>query len=140
MDKASYDIRIKQWLGVIQEANASGMTKSSWCELSGISLRQFYYWQKKVRNYALTQAASLSTEDQQDTSLSPAGKGQKTTVFCELPVSTGSPQLSPFNGHGVVNTSFIPELVLQCNSFQLLISHEITEKTLSTVLSVLSHV
>jgi|GEM_PF-3972298 len=32
MDKASYEIRIRQWIGVIQEANASGMSKRSWCE------------------------------------------------------------------------------------------------------------
>lgn len=140
MDKASYEIRMKQWISVIQEANTSGMSKSSWCELNGISPRQFYYWQKKVRDYALSQTPSLSTVNQLDTSLSPAGKDKTMTVFYELPVPKEHTQSSPSNGHCLVNTAFMPELVLQCDSFQLLISHAVTEKTLSTVLAVLSHV
>lgn len=140
MDKASYEIRIKQWIGVIQEANASGMTKSSWCEQSGISLRQFYYWQKKVRDYALAQTLSPSAAQHQDIPHSPARKDRNRSVFCELPAPTGHMQLSPLNGQCTVNTAFMPELVLQCERFQLLIGNAITEKTLATVLAVLSHV
>jgi len=140
MDKASYEVRIKQWLSINQEANASGLTKSSWCELNGISPRQFYYWQKKVRNFALTQTHSRSTDRQYDTSFSTEGKDKRATVFCELPAPTEHSQISPSNGQTIGNTTFVPELVLQCGSFQLLLSHAITEKTLSTVLSVLNHV
>lgn len=140
MDKASYEIRIKQWIGVIQEANASGMTKCSWCEQSGISPRQFYYWQKKVRDYALAQTIPPSTVGHHDTPPSPAGKERDLPVFCELPAPTEPRQLSPFNGQCTVNTTFMPELVLQCDRFKLLIGNSINEKTLATVLSVLGHV
>ena len=131
MDKTSYETRIKHWIGVIHEANASGMTKRSWCELSGISIKQFYYWQKKVRDYTLAQTIPPSTMNQHDTSLSPAAVNERNLpVFCELPTPTGQKRLS----------AFVPELVLQGERFQLLIGNAVTEKTLSTVLSVLSHV
>jgi len=130
MDKASYEIRIRHWIGVIHEANASGMTKRSWCELSGISIKQFYYWQKKVRDYTLAQPHHPSTMNQHGTSLSPAVNEKNLPVFCELPTPTGQKRLS----------AFVPEMVLQGERFQLLIGNAVTEKTLSTVLSVLSHV
>jgi len=130
MDKSSYEIRIRHWIDVIHEANASGMTKRSWCELSGISIKQFYYWQKKVRDYTSAHPSHPSTMNQHGTPLSPAMKQKNLPIFCELPIRTGQKRLS----------TFVPELVLQGECFQLLIGNAVTEKTLSTVLSVLSHV
>lgn len=140
MDKASYEIRIKQWIGIIQEANASGMTKGSWCEQNGISLRQFYYWQKKVRDCAIAQAASGTAADHHNKPLPLEGKGNDLPVFYELPVPAGQGHLSDSNGQYTADTAFIPELVLQYDRFRLLVGSAVTEKTLSTVLSVLSHV
>ena len=140
MDKASYEIRIRQWIGVIQEANASGMSKRSWCEQNGISLKQFYYWQKKIRDYTLAQTISPSTVEHYNASYSSAGKERSQSVFCELPVPTEHRQLSPLSEQCTLNTTFMPEVVLQCDSFKLLIGNAVTEKTLATVLSVLSHV
>lgn len=140
MNKESYEIRVKQWGGIIQEANASGMSKSSWCEQNGILLRQFYYWQKKVRDYALAQLPSQYATTQHDTPLSPAKIEKDLPVFCELSAPTVRKGLSPFNEQTSINTTFVPELILQSDQFQLLIGNKITEKTLSTVLSVLSHV
>ena len=57
IDKTSYKIGLKQCIGIIREANDSGMDKCSWCEQNGISHRQFYYWQRKVRDCAIAQAA-----------------------------------------------------------------------------------
>ena len=140
MDKASYEIRIKQWTGIIQEANASGMAKCSWCKQNGISLRQFYYWQKKVREWVLAQTASPSAVDPHNSPLLLDGKGNDRPVFCELPVPAGQGQPSDSSRHYTADTSFIPELVLQYDHFRLLVGSGVTEKTLSTVLSVLNHV
>lgn len=140
MDKASYEIRIKQWIGIIQKANASGMAKCSWCEQNGISLRQFYYWQKKARDYALAQTPSPSAADPHNTPLPLEGKRNDLPVFCELPAPAGQGQMSASNGKYTADTAFIPELVLQYDRFRLLVGSEVTEKTLSTVLSVLRHV
>lgn len=140
MDRASYEIRIKQWIGIIQEANASGMTKCSWCQHNGISLRQFYYWQKKVRDYALSHTPSPSAADPHSTPLLMEGKRENLPVFCELPLPPVQGHLSAPNRPCTADTAFMPELVLRYGRFRLLIGNTITEKTLSTVLSVLSHV
>lgn len=140
MNKESYEIRIKQWRSMIQEANASGMVKRSWCELNGISIKQFYYWKKKVKDYDSSQKLSPSVKESLTTSPSVAEKDKNQPVFCELSASAEPIRLSPLSGQFIQDTSFMPELILGCDRFQLLIGHAITEKTLSTVLSVISHV
>ena len=49
MDQDTYDARITKWESLIREANSSGISKSEWCQLHGISKYKFYYWQRKVQ-------------------------------------------------------------------------------------------
>lgn len=49
MDERVHEVRKKNWVEIIEACNASGQNKSEWCRENGISLRQFYYWQKKLR-------------------------------------------------------------------------------------------
>lgn len=53
MESEVYKIRLARWKSLVYEANNSGMVKNEWCRLNGISARQFYYWQKKVRELEL---------------------------------------------------------------------------------------
>ena len=53
MDKEVYKIRLDKWRKLIYEANTCGMKKTEWCRINGVSRKQFYYWQKKVRAQAL---------------------------------------------------------------------------------------
>lgn len=49
MDQIAHDVRLQQWAQLIQECNASGGSKKQWCQDRNISLRQFYYWQRRIR-------------------------------------------------------------------------------------------
>ncbi len=40
-----------KWAEIIREANNSGLTKTEWCRQNDIRIRQFYYWQKVVREH-----------------------------------------------------------------------------------------
>ena len=53
MDKAVMSVRMKKWAGIIQEAATSGLTKTEFCAQKGIDRRQFFHWQKKIREYVL---------------------------------------------------------------------------------------
>lgn len=53
MDTEVYKIRIDQWRKLIYEANTCGMKKTEWCRQNGVTIKQFYYWQKKIRALAL---------------------------------------------------------------------------------------
>ena len=46
-------VRMKKWAGIIQEAATSGLTKTEFCARNGIDRRQFFHWQKRIREYVL---------------------------------------------------------------------------------------
>ena len=45
---------LKEWMSIIQECKASGMTNKDWCRMNGISLSKFYRRQTQVREYLLS--------------------------------------------------------------------------------------
>ena len=61
MDESTRRIRMKQWMKIIQDWSASGQPKNQWCSENGVTLRQFYYWQRIIRQ-ELSEASGLSTD------------------------------------------------------------------------------
>lgn len=49
-----HNLKIAEWTRLIQERQASGLTVESWCEKTGTSRDQYYYWLRRVRNAACT--------------------------------------------------------------------------------------
>lgn len=44
MDKITHQVRAERW--------ASGMNRTAWCKANGISDKQFFYWQRILRQEA----------------------------------------------------------------------------------------
>lgn len=53
MDKRIIDYRLSEWARIVKAISESGLTKVDWCRRNKVSLRALYYWQKKLRDYAL---------------------------------------------------------------------------------------
>ena len=49
MDQKTHLVRMEQWAPIIKECCASGLSKRAWCMQNGIKVKQFYYWQRKIR-------------------------------------------------------------------------------------------
>jgi hypothetical protein len=47
-------VRIQEWVELIKERNASGMTIRKWCEFKGLSENKYYYWLRRIRKTACT--------------------------------------------------------------------------------------
>ena len=71
-------VRIQEWVELIKERNASGMTIREWCESKGLSENQYYYWLRKIRRTACT-----ALEDRSD--LTPQIKGD-APAFAQINV------------------------------------------------------
>lgn len=135
MDKATNDIRLREWAAIVREANNSGMHKKVWCEQNGISVRRFYYWQKKLREHLLTSSQG-STLPAVQCKASSAGAGHEETlpVFCELKApDPAESQERP----DIAAPVFSPELMLDCGQYRILVGSGIRTATLSTVLEVI---
>lgn len=52
MDKITHQVRAEHWAKIMNECINSGMSKTAWCRANGISVMQFFYWQRILRREA----------------------------------------------------------------------------------------
>ena len=129
-------VRMKKWAGILQEAAASGMTKVAWCEQNGINRRQFFHWQKKIREFVLEQhpELGLSVPDGQIRAVN----NQMTSslpIFYELKPQTALPS-APANNP---DSSFSAEAMIQLGQCQVYVGSTTSERILAMILSAIQH-
>ena len=58
--KVATQYRLSRWAKTIQARQESGQNIKDFCQAMGISKSQYFYWQRKLRNFACTE---LSMQD-----------------------------------------------------------------------------
>lgn len=133
MNKEVRMVRLQQWMDLLQQVAASGIPKCTWCDQNGVPRRQFFYWQKKVQEYILSQ-------QQPGLPLPADGEGSgvsgllspKAPAFCEL-----KPSSLLHGSHVEPTTSLSAGIMLQIGQYQVFVGNTADEHTLAMVLSVL---
>lgn len=136
MDKAVMSVRMKKWAGILQEAAASGMTKVAWCEQNGINRRQFFHWQKKIREFVLEQhpELGLSVPEGQIRAVN-SQMTSSLPIFYELKPQTAlscAPADNP-------DSPFSAEAMIQLGESRVFVGNMTSERTLAMILSVIQH-
>ena len=133
MNKDVRMVRLQQWMDLLQQVAASGIPKCTWCDQNGVSKRQFFYWQKKVQEYLLSQQKpELPLPATGEGAGIPAILSPKPPVFCEL-----KPSSQLHGGHVEPVTSLPAGIMLQIGQYQVFVGNTANEHTLAMVLSVL---
>ena len=52
---------LQEWTARFAECRSSGMTVRAWCEAQGLSIKTYYYWEKRVAARANQQAIVPTT-------------------------------------------------------------------------------
>ena len=60
MDKITHQVRAEHWTKIMNECINSGMSKTAWCRANGISVKQFFYWQRILRREAFENSRNSS--------------------------------------------------------------------------------
>lgn len=125
MDKNSYKVRREQWLRIVMECNSrdQSIPKIQWCQMNGVNIKSFYYWQHQFRNELLIQGAASATQ---------------IPAFVDI---TSQVSRSALISEEVVSAerTLIPELMIQSGDFRVYVSGAVHEQTLDTVMKVLRH-
>ncbi len=139
MDQAVMSVRMKKWAGIIQEAVNSGLTKTEFCEKNGINRRQFFLWQKRIREYVLEHNPELGLPLPQRGQIQQIREVNaqilpSLPVFCEL-----KPQKEEnfVPASQIPMNAFCPEAMIQCGKYQIFVVESATERTLTIILSVI---
>lgn len=133
MDIDVYRLRLARWQRLVYEANTSGMKKTEWCRINGVSTKQFYYWQKKVRAMALDEMTGENGQEKE---------GQEPLAESRLPafVELRPPAASgclPDGGPFLQEDPSVAPLTLQFGRFQLQIRENASESMLRMAVRVL---
>lgn len=127
MDKIAHEVRVQEWFSIIQACNTSGQPKKQWCEEHGISVRKFFYWQKKIR------AELYSEAKKKDSTILPVPRIEATQlspVFAEIPANP-----VPIDTSG----AFQPDAVITVGRVSVQLSGAATKELLDRISGVLTH-
>ena len=91
---ATNQIRTQQWAQIIQDRNNSGLKVDEYCELHQLSRHAYYYWLRKVKEAALTEAGFVELKAPSASIVNAATPQMMSSSFsAELTVSVGDIQL-----------------------------------------------
>ena len=125
MDKNSYKVRRERWLRIVTECNSrdQSIPKIQWCQMNGVNIKSFYYWQHQFRNELLIQGAASTAH---------------VPAFVDI---TSQVSRSALKSEEFISAerTLVPELMIQSGDFRIYVSGAVHEQTLDTVMKVLRH-
>jgi transposase-like protein len=82
VQKATHEIRLRQWTGIIKECRGSGKSVKSWCKENGISEKSYFYWQRRAREAACQELTAY--QEKQVTKAEPGGTSVPVLAECRI--------------------------------------------------------
>ena len=61
--KITRDLRMRNWMQIIEQCQASGLTTKDFCAQHSIKTKQYYYWQHKIRIHFAGEHPLATTEN-----------------------------------------------------------------------------
>lgn len=126
MDKTASEIRFNQWKQIVLEANGSSISKKEWCRQNGISEKQLYYWQRKIRHQEAEKLTNSDSEKVLPVVSQSAG-------FVELSLSAKSDECCPIPQKNLRDEN--SSIIIRINDCRILITEGVQEPVLRTVLA-----
>lgn len=122
MDKITHQVRLEHWTKLLNECYNSGMTKKAWCEENGVSAKQFFYWQRRVRAAAYEQSrgSDLPAVVEETAGITE----QKQVPFAEITLAAPEPEAS---------SAFQPDVVIRKEAFTIELSNSASAELLSYI-------
>lgn len=120
MDKITHQVRAEHWTKILNECMNSGMNKTAWCKANGISDKQFFYWQRILRQEAYENSQQTRLAEVSRSSLQAVAE---TVSFTEVKLPE-----EPFP-----DPVFHPDIVIRKGSLTFEISNSASETLLSRI-------
>ena len=146
MDQSTHDVRLAQWRDIVVQCHnrPEGTTAKAWLAERDINEKQYYYYQRLIRNEAfeemkadcLPAPKADASESSAETSRLPSVQNRGHVAFAEIPaatvrgISVSSAQSS---------ADFHPNAVIHTGLETIELSNSISESLLRSILEVMCH-
>ncbi len=126
MDQITHDVRTVQWAEIVRRCHErpEKQTAKQWLADNDINEKQFYYWQRRLRNLA-ARGTKISL---------PAKQAPTDISFVEIPASSG--ELDELQQQSFTNQ---PDAVIRIGKVEIDLHNSISEELLSKILKVVSY-
>lgn len=127
MDNSTHEIRLAQWTRVLAQCQdrPEGQTIKSWCEQNKVSPKQYYYWQRRVRQTVYGQMQLPS----------PPGDNNQPLGFADISAGVKSNPVQQEN----LLSGFVPEVLIRKGDCLIGIQNGISDRILDRILKEVSH-
>ena len=141
MDSRVMSLRAQRWREIISACNTSGMKKIDWMRIHNVSPKNFYRWQKLLRDHALEEDYGYPIVPDHIVLSSKSQVQSPETQFVDMTamITRETETVRKTASESVVPKQITPELVIQAGRYNLYIGSGITESTLTTVLKVIGN-
>ena len=123
MDSITHEMRLANWKPIVEACHArpQGQTAKQWLAQNNINEKQFYYWQRRIREeaYFLHESGDL-----------PILNSSPDFVFAEIPIGKTNSDS---------NTSFAPDAVIRRGTVSIEVSNTISYQLLAKLLGGLAN-
>ena len=127
MDQITHDVRTAQWAEIVRKCHErpAGQSAKKWLADNGINEKQYYYWQRRIRNLvAGTTNKSL-----------PMARPTGEVTFVEMPALSEPPVECPQK----VMTSTGPAALIRAGKLEIELSNDISDELLGKILKVTAY-
>lgn len=130
MDKITHEVRTQEWFCIIRTCNASGLSKKQWCEENGVSVRKFFYWQKKIREDLYNGRTLQRNKEERSRDCPCFSQHRPAPVFAEIKATTVAE---------TQDSQFQPVAVIKVGAISVQIANTATSELLERIGSTLLH-
>ena len=130
-------LKLRQWALLVKAANESHLSRSEWCRSNKISESSFYYWQKRVRDFALNSMIEAESPEHTQESLSDHDFFEITVSDSNLPISAENNEVTPVT---LTDQATLPMITIHAGRYDIGIHDNFSKQTLASVLEVINNV
>lgn len=125
MDKIAHEVRLAQWAEVVKQCQSrpAGMSANTWLKENGIAIKNYYYWQRRVRNEVYNQV----------TALAPVGNTKNEVTFAEVPSQIVNEQENAVETQKCTN---LPAAVIKTGHMEIQIHNNLSPMLLKSIMEV----
>ncbi len=128
MDNITHEVRLAHWAEIVKQCQnrPEGMSASTWLKQNGIAIKNYYYWQRRVRNEVFDQVTSVATVD--------SPKNEMT--FAEVPA-----ELIPGTTIDAedMNPVPLPDAIIKTGRMEIQIHNSLSPILLKSIMEVAVH-
>ena len=127
MDQITHDVRTAQWAEIVRSCHErpAGQSAKKWLAENGINEKQYYYWQRRIRNLVAGTTGKSLPETR------PTGE----VTFVEMPAHGEQPVEYP--NKAVAGSG--PVALIRAGKLEIELSNDISDELLSKILKVTAY-